>query len=93
MFLTRRIQACKWTGTLLAVICLSQGFARWRAFFEAPSARNYAALLIVLSLFLALMAGLALVVYAEEKAKGRITRTRPRFDRWSSRFFFKSENR
>ena len=89
MVRARRLQACKWLGTLLAVVCLSQAFARWRVFFQAPSGRSYAALVLVLSLFLALMAGLAVVVYAEEKARGRITRNRPRLDRWSSRFFFK----
>ena len=92
MFLTRRILACKWIGTLLAVLCLSQGFARWRDFFAAPGGRTYAALVLALSLFLALMAGLAVVVYAEAKALGQIRRPRPRLDRWASRLFGKPGN-
>ena len=88
----RRIQICKWTGTLLAVLLLSQIFARWKAFFQSPTGLNYAAILIVLSLFLVLMAALSVVVYAEEKARGRIRRTRPFFERWSDRLF-NSEDR
>jgi threonine/homoserine/homoserine lactone efflux protein len=89
MYRTRRIKLCKWTGALFAVLLLSQSFSRWRDFQQLPTGRSYAAILIVLSLFLGLMALLAVVVYAEEKAKGRVTRTRPRFDRWSDRFFLK----
>ena len=87
MYLSRRIKACKWTGAVLAVPLLSQCFGRWKAFFQAPGAGAYAGLLIFLSLFLVLMAALSVVVYAEEKAKGRITRNRPWFDRWADRFF------
>lgn len=89
MYRTRRIQLCKWTGTLAAVACLSQGIARWRDFIQAPGGATYAALLTMLTLFLALMAGLALVVYAEEKARGRVARPRPLLDRWTNRFFLK----
>lgn len=93
MYRTGRIRACKWGGAALAVLLLSQCFARWKDFFQAPTGRAYAGLLITLSLFLVLMAALSVVVYAEEKAKGRIHRNRPRFDRWSDRFFLKPEDR
>jgi len=93
MYRTGRIKACKWTGAALAVLLLSQCFARWKDFFQAPTGRAYAGLVITLSLFLVLMAALSVVVYAEEKAKGRILRNRPWFDRWSDRFFLNSEDR
>ena len=83
----RRIQVCKWTGGFLAVALLSQAFGRWRAFFQAPTPLSYAGILLAATVFLLLMAALAVVVYAEEKTKGRITRNRPFFDRWSDRFF------
>jgi len=89
----RRIQLWKWTATLLAVVLLSQIFARWRAFFQSPTGWNYAVVLLVLTLFLALMALLSVVVYAEEKARGRVARTRPFFERWSARLYLTSEDR
>ena len=93
MLCPRRIRICKWTGTVLAVALLSSTLARWRAFFQAPNGGNYAALVLDLSLLLALMAALALVVYAEEKARGRIHRPRPALERWSERLFLKPEDR
>ena len=38
-------------------------------------------------------AALAVVVYAEEKARGRVARNRPLLDRWSNRLFLKPEDR
>lgn len=81
----RRIQVSKWGLATLAVVFLSQCFSRWRAFSQAPAALTYAGILLALTLFLFLMAALAVVVYAEEKAKGRISQARPFFDRWSDR--------
>ena len=83
----RRIQVCKWTGTVLGVVVLSAAFGRWNAFRAAPSPATYAGILNALTLLLLLLAAMAVVVYAEEKAKGRLNRTRPFFDRWSDRFF------
>jgi hypothetical protein len=83
----RRIRTFKWTGALMAILLLSQSFGRWRAFAQTPSALSYAGILLALSLFLLLMAALAVLVYAEEKAMGRILRPRPLFDRLSHRFF------
>jgi len=83
----RRIQLCKWVGTAAAVLFLSQCFQRWRAFTQAPTPLTYAVMLVALTLFLLLMAFLAVVVYGEEKAMGRIIRPRPFFDRWSERLF------
>ena len=93
MLSQRRIQTTKWTGSALAVLLLSQSFARWRDFHAEPSIATYAAILLVLSLFLVLMSTLAVVVYAEEKCRGRITRNRPFFDRWSDRLFLKHDVR
>ena len=87
MPILRRIQISKWGLALLAGIFLSQCFKRYRAFTEFPTAFTYAGIFIALTLFLALMAALAVVVYAEEKAKGHILQPRPFFDRWSNRFF------
>lgn len=87
MALLRRIQVSKWVLATLAVAFLSQCFSRWRAFFQAPTALTYAGILLALTLFLLLMAALAVVVYAEERAKGHIQSPRPRFDRWANRFF------
>lgn len=87
----RRIQVCKWAGALVAVLLLSQGFGRWRAFIQAPTPLTYVGMVLVLTGFLLLMAFLAVVVYAEEKALGRLPRTRPFFDRWSDRFFLQRE--
>ncbi len=87
----RQIQVCKWVGTLLAVGVLSTAFGRWNAFKAAPTAASYAGIILALTAFLLLMASLAVVVYAEEKARGRLSRTRPFFDRWSDRFFLKRD--
>ena len=87
MLLLRRIQVCKWGGTALAVLFLTQCFKRWREFTLAPTPLTYAGIFFTLTCFLLLMATLAVVVYAEEKAKGRLTQPRPFFDRWSDRFF------
>jgi len=92
MYDLRRIQLCKWTGSLVAVVLLSQSFARWRQFTQAPTPLTYAAILVAITLFLLLMASLAVVVYAEEKAKGRLTRFRPLFDRLSDRFFLTKDD-
>ena len=83
----RRIQLCKWGGAAVAVVFLSQCFRRWHAFTQAPTPLAYVGILLALTLVLLLMAFLAVVVYGEEKAKGRLTRTRPCFDRWSDRLF------
>ena len=83
----RQIQACKWTGTVLAVLLLSAAIGRWNAFKAAPTGASYAAILVAVTLFLLLMLTLAVVVYAEERAKGRLNRPRPFFERWASRIF------
>jgi putative copper export protein len=83
----RRIQRSKWIGALVAVVVLSQAFERWRAFSQAPTALTYAGILLAVTCLLLLLAFLAVTVYAEEKAKGRISRSRPFLDRWSERFF------
>lgn len=87
----RQIQTCKWTGTVLAVLLLSAAIGRWNAFRTAPSGASYAAILVALTLFLLLMLTLAVVVYAEERAKGRLNRPRPFFERWSNRLFPSSD--
>ena len=87
----RQIQVYKWSGTVLAVLVLSSTIARWNAFKVAPSTGNYAGLLIFLSALLLLLTALAVVVYAEEKARGRLNRTRPFFDRLADRFFLKRD--
>ena len=86
MALLRRIQVFKWGGTALAVAFLTRCFQRWGAFTSAPTALTYAGILLALTGLLLVMAALAVVVYAEEKAKGRLARRRPFFDRWSDRF-------
>ncbi|HET7775058.1 MAG TPA: hypothetical protein VFK74_01680, partial [Azospira sp.] len=91
MYSLRQIQASKWTGTILAVGVLSATFGRWNAFRTAPTPGTYAGLLVALTAFLALMASLAVVVYAEEKARGRVTRPRPLLDRIADRFFLKHD--
>ncbi len=87
----RRIQACKWTGSALAVVLLSATFSRWNAFKAAPGALTYAGILLALTALLALLASLAVVVYAEERARGRLNRPRPRLERWANRFFPRHE--
>lgn len=83
----RRIGLCKWGLGTLAAVFLSQCFKRWNAFTQAPAGPTYAGILAALTLFLLLMAALAVVVYAEEKARGRITVKRPLLERLSNRFF------
>jgi len=91
MYSLRQIKVCKWSGTVLAVLVLSATFGRWNAFKAAPTASNYAGILVSLSALLLTLTSLAVVVYAEEKAGGRLNRTRPFFDRWSDRFFLKRD--
>lgn len=91
MYSLRQIQVCKWTGAVLAVATLSATFGRWNAFRAAPAPGTYAGILVALTLLLALMLSLAVVVYAEEKAKGRLNRPRPFFDRFADRFFLKRD--
>ena len=91
MLMRRRILVCKWGGAALAVLFLTQCFQRWRDFTQAPNALTYVGIFLALTSFLLLMATLAVVVYAEEKAKGRLSRTRPLFDRWSDRFFLNND--
>ncbi|BDU74842.1 hypothetical protein [Mesoterricola silvestris] len=91
MYSLRQIQACKWTGAVLAVGVLSATFGRWNAFRAAPAPGTYAGILGALTGFLLLMTSLAVVVYAEEKAKGRITRPRPLLDRIADRLFLKRD--
>jgi uncharacterized membrane protein YecN with MAPEG domain len=83
----RQIQVCKWTGTVLGVLLLSATIGRWNAFKAAPTPGTYAGIFLFLTLFLLLLTSLAVVVYAEEKVKGRLNRPRPFFERWSNRFF------
>ena len=87
----RRIQLSKWTGTVLAVVVLSGTFARWNAFKAAPSPATYAGIFTALTLLLLVLASLAVVVYAEEKVKGRLNRPRPFFDRLADRFLLKPD--
>jgi uncharacterized membrane protein YecN with MAPEG domain len=87
----RRIQVTRWTGSVLAVALLSGTFNRWYAFKAAPSPATYAGILATLTAFLLLMISLAVVVYAEEKARGRISRPRPFFDRLADRLFLKRD--
>ena len=91
MYSLRQIQVCKWSGTVLAVAALSATFARWNAFKASPTPVSYAGILLALSFFLLLMTSLAVVVYAEEKAKGRLNRPRPLFDRIADRLFLKRD--
>jgi len=87
----RQIQVCKWTGTVLGIAVLSATFARWQAFRAVPATATYAGLLLTLTALLLLMTFLAVVVYAEEKARGRLNRPRPFFERLSGRFFLKPD--
>jgi len=83
----RRIQVCKWTGSALAVALLSATFSRWNAFRAAPGGAAYLGVVAALTAFLLLMASLAVVVYAEERARGRLNRPRPLLDRLANRLF------
>ena len=87
MYAMGRIKASKWVGIILAVVLLSQTIAHWKAFFAAAGFMSYFALIATLTLFLALMLGLMVVVYAEEKAKGTVQMPRPWFERMADRFF------
>lgn len=87
MYDRRRIQISKWTAVVLGIVFLSQTIARWRAFFAGPGLLTYVAIVTAGSIFLLLLAALATVVYAEEKAKGNLNAPRPWFDAWADRFF------
>ncbi len=87
MYDRRRIKLSKWTGVALGIIFLSQAIARWRAFFAGPALLTYLAIVTAGTIFLLLLTGLAIVIYAEEKAKGNLNVPRPWFDRWADYFF------
>ena len=87
MYNRRRIQISKWAGILFGVFFLSQAIARWRAFFAGPTVLTYVEIITAGTIFILLLAALAIVVYAEEKAKGTLTLYRPWLDRWADRFF------
>ena len=87
MYNRRRIQISKWTAVVFGIVFLSQAIARWRAFFAGPSLLTYVAIITAGTIFILLLAALAIVVYAEEKAKGTLTLHRSWLDRWADRFF------
>jgi general stress protein CsbA len=87
MYSQGRIKASKWVGILLAVVLLSQSIAHWKAFFASAGFMSYLLLIATLTLFLLLMVGLMVVIYAEEKAKGNVQHPRPWFERMADRFF------
>ncbi len=87
MYSTGRIKASKWVGIILAVVLLSQSIAHWKAFFANAGFMSYFVLIATLTLFLLLMVGLMVVIYAEEKAKGNVQHPRPMFERLADRFF------
>ncbi len=87
MYDRRRIQISKWTAVLFGIVFLSQAIARWRAFFAGPTVLTYVAIVTAGTLFILLLTALAVVVYAEEKAKGSLTLHRPRLDALADRFF------
>ncbi len=89
MYDTARIRLCKWTSFALGVLFLSQAIARWKDFFALPGLGTYLAIMAAVTVFAVLLTSLAVVVYAEEKAKGTIKSPMPLFDRWSDRFFLK----
>ncbi len=91
MYPLRQIKVCKWAGTALAVLLLSSTIARWNAFKAAPTPGSYAGIFVSLTALLLLLTSLAVVVYAEEKAQGRLNRPRPFFDRLADRFFLKRD--
>ena len=68
------------------MVILSATFGRWNAFKAAPTPGTYAGILAVLTLLLLLMLSMAVLVYAEEKARGRLNRPRPFFERWRTAF-------
>lgn len=87
MYNRRRIQISKWTAVVFGIVFLSQTIARWRAFFAGPTMPTYVAIIATGTVFLLLLAALAIVVYAEEKAKGTLQLRRSWLDRWADRFF------
>ncbi len=87
MYDRRRILISKWTAVVLGIVFLSQAIARWRAFFAGPTALTYVAIIAAGSIFLLLLTALAIVVYAEEKAKGTLNLPRPWLDALADRFF------
>lgn len=89
MYDLTRIKISKWTAVVLSVIFLSQAIARWRAFIALPNATSYLGITLAITLFLALMLGLSVVVYAEEKARGNVKHPMAWFERLSDRFFLK----
>ena len=91
MYSLRQIRVCKWTGTAVAVLLLSATFARWNAFKAAPTPGSYVGIFVSLTALLLLLISLAVVVYAEEKARGRISRPRPLLDRIADRLFLKHD--
>ena len=89
MYDLTRIKISKWTGVVLAVVFLSQAIARWRDFIALPNTLSYLGIILAGTLLLALMLGLAVVVYAEEKARGNVKHPMAFFERLSDRFFLK----
>jgi len=87
MYNRRRIQISKWTAVVFGIVFLSQAIARWRAFFTEPTVPTYVAIIAVGTIFILLLTALAVVVYAEEKAKGTLTLHRPWLDALADRFF------
>ena len=87
MYDRRRIRISKWTAVVFGIIFLSQAIARWRAFFAGPTVLTYVAIITAGTIFILLLTALAIVVYAEEKAKGTLTLHRPWLDAWADRFF------
>ena len=82
-----RIQISKWTAVVLGIVFLSQAIARWRAFFAGPTVLTYVAIVTAGTIFILLLTALAIVVYAEEKAKGTLILHRPWLDALADRFF------
>ena len=87
MYDRRRIRISKWIGVIFGIVFLSQAIARWRAFFAGPTVLTYVAIITAGTIFILLLTALAIVVYAEEKAKGTLTLQRPWLDRWADRCF------
>lgn len=87
MYDRRRIRVSKWAGVVFGIVFLSQAIARWRAFFAGPTVLTYVAIITAATIFILLLAALAVVVYAEEKAKGTLALHRPWLDRWADRCF------
>ena len=92
MYQTQRISLIKWTSLVLGVLFLSQCIAKWKAFLLLPNVQLYFILLAFLTIFLGIILLLGVTVYAEEKAKGRLNRERPFFERWANRLFIVRHN-